>query len=190
MGSERVLRDSDATTVDLKQEDAEHADLTARAKRVILTDSDGTPFSSSNPLNVDTELTIDGNVVIDNVSVFATDISDSTTTSFGLVNSDGHLITAPGQVQGRTVAYEDTSFVTGDSPVVHDVNTDLSRNGVDGSVVNDGDGDIKVEISDNGTNYGGQHTLKKGDEFDMRNLDIDSIRITWVSDSAYRVLVV
>jgi len=38
----KILRDSDGTTVDLEQEEAEHANLTANAKRVILVDSTGT----------------------------------------------------------------------------------------------------------------------------------------------------
>ena len=166
MPRQKVLRDSDGTTIDLAKEEAEHADLTANAKRVILTDTDGTPFSSANPLNVDTELTLNGDVIIDNIT------------------------SAPRGIIGRTIAYEDTSFVTGESPRVLDVNTDLTRNGVDGYIVNDGAGNIKVEISNNGSSYGGQHTLKKGDIMDLRNLDIDSIRITWVANSAYRILVV
>ncbi len=217
MASERVLRDSDGATIDLLQEESEHADTTARAKRVILTDSDGTAFSSSNPLNVDTELTLDGNVIIDNVSVFATDISDSSTTSFGLVDASGHLqsdvlnivtvdatgqgdvpitldgedvTTIPGPIQGRTFKYEDTNFQTGESPITLDVNTDLGRNGVDGYIINDGSGNILIEFSNNGTNYGSQHTIQKGEVIDLENLDIDSIRLTWVADSGYRILVV
>ena len=103
---------------------------------------------------------------------------------------EGTLATTPGVIKGRTFKYEDASFVTGESPATHDVNTDLGRNGVDGYIICDGDGDIKVEISDDGTNYGSQHTLKSGDILDLKNLDIDRIRVTWVSNSAYRTLVV
>lgn len=92
-------------------------------------------------------------------------------------------------ISGRTFSYEDTSFVTGDSPVVHDVNTDLSRNAVNGYIVCDGGGDIKIEFSDNGSDWGGQHTLKRGDVINLQGLSIDSIRVTWVTDSAYRILV-
>jgi hypothetical protein len=91
---------------------------------------------------------------------------------------------------GRTKEYEDTSFVTGESPRVLDVLTDLGRNGHDGYIVNDGDGDIKLEISDDGTSYGGQHTIEKDEVFDLYMLDIAKIRLTWVADSSYRVLVV
>jgi len=92
--------------------------------------------------------------------------------------------------RGRTVTYEDTSFVTGDSPATHDINTDLGRNGRDGYVICDGAGDITIEVSDDGTSYGGTHTMKRGERLSLKGLDIDRIRITWVSDSSYRILVV
>lgn len=94
------------------------------------------------------------------------------------------------RTRGRSVSYEDTSFVVGDSPVVLDVNTDLTRNGRDGYIVNDGDGNFTVEVSNDGATYGGIHTLKKDEVLQMTGLNIDSIRITWVSNSAYRVFVV
>ena len=90
--------------------------------------------------------------------------------------------------RGRDVSYEDTSFVTGDSPVVLDVNTDLGRNGRDGYLIVDGLGDITIEISDNGSSWGGSHTIKAGEILKLKGLDIDSIRLTWVSNSSYRVL--
>ena len=90
---------------------------------------------------------------------------------------------------GSTVSYEDTSFVTGDSPIVLDVFTDLGRRGHEGQVINDGSGDIKVEVSYDGINYGGLHTLHEGDELVLENLSFKKIRLTWVSNSAYRVLV-
>ena len=73
---------SDGTTVDKDLQEAEQADITAKARRVILTDSDGTSFSTANPLPVDTELAFNGNLIIDNINVFATDISDGDTASF------------------------------------------------------------------------------------------------------------
>ena len=191
MGSRDVVkRDSDGTVVDVVQEEAEHAHLTANAKRIILVDSTGTVIGSANPLPVDTELTLDGNVIIDNVTVFATDISDSSTKSFGLVNSLGHQVVQPGVIEGRTFKYEDASFVTGESPRTLDVNTDLGRNAVDGYITCDGPGNILVEISDDGATYGGQHTLKVEDTLDLKNINVDSIRIAWVTDSAYRIMVV
>ena len=92
--------------------------------------------------------------------------------------------------EGRTVAYEDSNFVSGDSPATHDVNTDLGRNSRSGSIMNDGSGKILVEISDNGTTYGGQHTLYAGESLNLEGLDVDKIKITHSADSAYRILVV
>ncbi|HEC65144.1 MAG TPA: hypothetical protein ENI23_07620 [bacterium] len=91
--------------------------------------------------------------------------------------------------RGRSVSYEDTSFVAGDSPVVLDVNADLGRNGRDGYVAVDGVGNITVEVSDDGDTYGGIHTIKKGEVLYLKGMDIDKIRLIWVSDSSYRVLV-
>ncbi len=91
---------------------------------------------------------------------------------------------------GRTKAYEDTSFVTGESPRELDVQTDLGRVGHDGYIVNDGDGDIKYEISDDGTAWGDQHTLKKDEWLPLFMLEIAKIRLTWVADCGYRIMVV
>lgn len=96
----------------------------------------------------------------------------------------------PNYWPGRTKEYEDTSFVTGESPRVLDVLTDLGRNAHDGYIVNDGDGDVKVEISDDGTSWGGQHTLKKDEWLPLFMLDIAKIRLTWVADCGYRIMVV
>ena len=93
-------------------------------------------------------------------------------------------------IAGRTAAFEDASFVTGVSPVVHDVNFALGRNGHDGYIVNDGPGDLQYQISNNGTTYGGAHTLKQNETVKLTGLDIDSIKITWVADCGYRIMVV
>ena len=92
--------------------------------------------------------------------------------------------------RGRDVSYEDPSFVTGDSPIVLDVNTDLGRNGRDGYIAVDGVGNITVEISDDGADYGGIHTVKAGEILELNGVDIDKIRITWVSNSSYRVFII
>jgi hypothetical protein len=94
-------------------------------------------------------------------------------------------------ISGRTFKYEDTSFVSGDSPVTHDVNTDLGRNARIGYITCDGPGDILIEISDDGTNFGSQHTLKVEDTLNFEGINVDKIRITHSgTDSSYRILVV
>jgi hypothetical protein len=92
-------------------------------------------------------------------------------------------------IDGITASFEDSSFVTGDSPATHDVNAALGRNAHDGYIACDGDGNITVSISNNGTNYGGSHTLKKDETMKLTGLDVDTIKITWITDSAYRILV-
>ena len=125
-----VTRTSDGETIDLKEEEAEHADLTANAKRVILTDAAGDAITSLNPLPVDTELTLDGNVIIDNVSVYATDISDSTTTSFALVDSSGHqqvdVLTMPSvTVSATNLDIRDLTSASDSIEVIQDTASDL-----------------------------------------------------------------
>ena len=84
----------------------------------------------------------------------------------------------------------DTSFVTGDSPVTLDVNTTLGRNSVDGYIINDGAGTFTVNLSVDGSTFGNDILMKVGESLSLRALDIDSIKITWIADSAYRVFAV
>ncbi len=93
-------------------------------------------------------------------------------------------------IPGRTASFEDASFVTGDSPAVHDVNAALGRNGHDGYIVNDGAGDLQYAISNDGTNYGGNATMKKDEIARLTGLDISKIKITWVANCGYRIVVV
>jgi len=87
-------------------------------------------------------------------------------------------------------SYEDTSFVAGDSPVVHDINTDLGRNSRIGYIVNDGPGDIEVEISEDGSNYNSKWTTKADERRGLAGNRIDSLRLTHTgTDSAYRIWV-
>ncbi len=153
-------------------------------------------FTADGKLLVDTEVDVDIrdlNYLQDSVSVYGSEgqpLQQKATTNDLIITLDGEdVTTVPGPIQGRTFKYEDTSFLTGESPRVLDINTDLGRNSVDGYLINDGAGNILVEFSNNSTDYGGQHTIKKGEVIDLRNLDIDSIRLTWVSDSSYRILV-
>lgn len=96
---------------------------------------------------------------------------------------------------GDTVSFEDENFVTGDSPAVLDVYTNLigldgkNRPGHKGFFTNDGPGDIQVEFSADGTNYGGQHTLRGGETLTLNDLTIKKIRLTYVSPTGYRSLI-
>jgi len=71
-------------------------------------------LTSDGKLMVDTELTVDGNVIIDNVAVFSTDLT-SANTSFALVDAAGHqqvdVLTMPGGLTGYA---EDSAHTTGE----------------------------------------------------------------------------
>jgi hypothetical protein len=92
-------------------------------------------------------------------------------------------------VDGSTVAYEDTNFVSGDSPVVLDIYSDLGRVGHEGYILNDGAGNLLVELSTDGVAYGGSHTLKWGEQLILSNLKINRVRLTWQEDSSYRAMI-
>lgn len=97
---------------------------------------------------------------------------------------------SPAWWEGRTFSYEDDSFVTGESPRILDVNADLGRNAHDGYIMNDGPGKLKAQFSDDGVDFGGIHTIKSGEAQGLGKLDVDLIKLTWVADTAYRILVV
>jgi len=99
-----------------------------------------------------------------------------------------HITETQRNYTGKT--YEDTSFETGDSPKVLDIETDLTRTGREGYIINDGDGNFTVEFSADGTNYGSAATIKKDEQLNFSGLVISKIRLTWVSDSAYRVFII
>ena len=105
-----------------------------------------------------------------------------------------HFLDIGGAISTVAVAdnpevFEDTSFVAGDSPAILDVNTVLGRNGTQFNVLNDGVGNFTVATSTDGAVFGGEHTLKNGESYSIDNISVDSIRITRVADSAYRVTV-
>jgi len=85
--------------------------------------------------------------------------------------------------------FEDTSFVAGDSPITLDVNAALGRNGTQFFIFNDGAGDFTVALSRDGAAFGDEHTVKNGETYSIDNYSVDSIRITHVANSSYRVVV-
>lgn len=92
-------------------------------------------------------------------------------------------------IDGTSASYEDTNFTSGESPAVIDFFTDSGRVAHEGTLINDGPGDILVEFSDNSTTYGGQHTLRGGEVMDLSNMKIKRIRITYVDPTEYRVII-
>lgn len=91
---------------------------------------------------------------------------------------------------GLTGSYEDELFETGESPRTLDINTDLSKNGHDGYIMNDGPGKLKAQYSNDGVDFGGIHTIKPGEAQGLGKLDIAKIKLIWVANTAYRILVV
>jgi len=94
----------------------------------------------------------------------------------------------PFPISGRAKAYRDPVFVAGDSPVTLDVNTDLGRNAIDGFIINDGAGIFNIEISDDGANWSNEFRLNNGETLQLTNVNIDSIKLTWLTNSSYRAL--
>lgn len=88
-------------------------------------------------------------------------------------------------------SYEDTNFVAGDSPRVIEVRNDLgNKPGQAGWFINDGAGDINMEIQNNEQSiYGDAFTTKSGEMFQLNSLNIRRVRLTWVADSAYRFFI-
>lgn len=103
------------------------------------------------------------------------------------VDAFGNLQVREGSYQGLNKTYEDTSFVTGDSPAVHNFYGDMGRYVQDGYIICDGAGNIQVDVSRDGIAYGDKWTMKKGEKVSFLRMDIKKIRVTWVSDSAYRI---
>jgi len=87
-------------------------------------------------------------------------------------------------------SYEDTNFVVGDSPVLIDFNSDAGRNSKEGWITCDGVGNILVAFSRDGATFGDNWTVKPGESTNFANFDIDTLRITHVADSSYRVVLI
>lgn len=105
-------------------------------------------------------------------------------------SSQSSITVTPVAVSDNTPkTFEDTSFVSGDSPVSLDCNSALGRNATEFSVQNDGAGNFIVSISTDGAVFGDEKTMKSGEVYAIDVLSIDTIRITHVADSAYRVVV-
>ena len=100
----------------------------------------------------------------------------------------GSAITIDNQGNGYFAA-EDSNFIVGDSPATLDVNATLGRNAQRGYINIYGNGDVLIEISEDGAVFGTQWTLKAGDVFNVEGFNIDSIRLTHSgTDSAYTVV--
>lgn len=96
-------------------------------------------------------------------------------------------VVAEGPVKRTPLSKEDTSFVTADSPAILDVNAAFGKNGRAFEVINDGVGSFTVSISNDGSTFGNEVTVKQQESYALENISVDKIRITWISNSAYRI---
>lgn len=90
---------------------------------------------------------------------------------------------------GAYKVYEDPSFTAGESPRDLDVNTDLGRNAENLMMRNDGTGDIGVQVSDDGVVFSDVWTLQPSEIMELQ-INIDTVRLTHVADTAYRIMVI
>lgn len=93
----------------------------------------------------------------------------------------------------KWLASEDSSFVSGDSPVVVDLYAeDIHPFPVaEGYIACDGAGNILVEIAQQGTDYGTQFTMQNGEVVSWGNSRVGKIRITHSgTDSSYRIVLI
>lgn len=94
-------------------------------------------------------------------------------------------------IVSRTPAsFLDDDFVAGDSPAILDVNTALGQNGREFNLINDGAGDFTVSISNDGVAFGDEQLVQNGEIYVLDNVSIDTIRITHVQNSGYRVFAI
>ncbi len=133
--------------------------LTKTTTRLDRTKSDSLAFKDSN------SLIADGVVVVDD---------------------DGNHVIPEGVITDTPEFFEDTSFVVGDSPVTLDINTALGRNATRGYIINDGAGNFTIAFSTDGAAFGDAITMKQNEVLRFTKISVDSLKITWVADSAYR----
>lgn len=88
----------------------------------------------------------------------------------------------------KTFSSFDTSFSSGESPVTLDVNSTLVRNGIDGFITNNGPGRLTYQISEDGTNFDSSINLEPQRGHSLKAVSVDSIKITWVADTSYEVV--
>jgi len=116
--------------------------------------------------------------------------NDSGTAQPIAVDSNGNVQFELASVADNPKTFEDTSFVVGDSPASLDCNTALGRNATKGYIINDGPGDFTVALSTDGAVFGDEATVKVDETLTFEDISVDTIRITHVADSAYRVSVI
>jgi hypothetical protein len=112
------------------------------------------------------------------------------TTGLALETTQQDILTELQSIDALWETLEDTNFIIGDSPVTFDCNAVLGRDAVSMVVENSGTGTFKVAYSYDGSTWSGDLTLSAGQIISMSGVNIDSIRLTWVSNSAYKITII
>jgi len=99
-------------------------------------------------------------------------------------------VSFPSPIVGNPKKYEGSVAVVG-TPVVLNVNTDLGKNAGDGYIINDGPGDLQIDISYDGTTFETDITVEEDEVFDLGGFNIHTIRIDATENGTeYRALVI
>lgn len=91
-------------------------------------------------------------------------------------------------IKDNPTVFIDTNFVTGDSPISLDVNAALGHNGTVGTIHNNGIGIMTIATSNDGISFMDPITLAPGDRY-LITTSVNTIRLTWVSNTSYQVVV-
>jgi len=111
-------------------------------------------------------------------------------TQFSFGTEDGPLVVTQFPVERTPVTAIDTNFTAGESPFVFDANDALGQNGAEFSVINDGNGDFSVSISNDGTIFGDEHVMERDETYSIDAISVDSVRLTLIgASSSYRIIV-
>jgi hypothetical protein len=89
-------------------------------------------------------------------------------------------------VDGNSVAYEGS--LTSGPDVLCDFHTDAGRNAHYGYLINDGEGDLQVLWSSNGTTFGGIHTVRKGEQISFDGFTVNQLKLRWITNCDYRIM--
>jgi len=101
------------------------------------------------------------------------------------VTEDSPFPVTQGPLNGLCTSFEDTDFTV---TITLDVNVALGRDARSLTVSCDGPGSFTVAVSNDGVSYSPEKTMKSGEDFGLDGLRVDSVRLTYVTDSAYRVV--
>ena len=77
----------------------------------------------------------------------------------------------------------------GSSLNVHTINTLLQRNSRRGFLINDGPGELDLQHSPNGTDFGDAFTVSSGETFQLNDISVHTLRVQYVASStaSYRI---